>query len=89
MTEQLSDRRRINQLLHSANNCRQMLKAVDRKLAEALQHVYDGDIAQCQTLLEELSEALPQAMAIIEFEEDLQMDETDEQAQEPSRKARG
>ena len=75
MTEQLSDRRRINQLLHSANNCRQMLRAVDRKLADALQHVYDGDVAQCQSLLEELSESLPQAMAIIEIEEDMDLDD--------------
>ena len=71
MTQPMSDEQRIAQLLHSANNCRQMLAAVDRKLAEALQHVYDGDIAQCRDMLEELSRALPEAMAIIEFEEDM------------------
>ena len=82
MTGKLSDARRIRQLLHSANNCRQMLHAVDRALAQALECVYDGRIEECRAKLEELSKSLPQAIAIIEFEES----ENPHQAPEPSAK---
>ena len=69
MTRNLSDQQRINQLLHSASNCRQMLRAIDRSLATALECVYDGRIDECRATLEKLSSSLPQAIRIIEYEE--------------------
>ena len=69
MTRRITDEQRIEQLLHSANNCRQMLHAIDRKLAEALHCVYDNRYEDCRELLESLNQSLPEAMAIIEFEE--------------------
>ena len=66
----------LNQYRHSANNCRQMLLAVDRKLAQALTALYDHDFDTCTELLEQLAGSLPEAMAIIAHENDEQR-ETD------------
>ena len=64
----------LNQYRHSANNCRQMLHAVDRKLAEALTCLYDHDYERCKALLEQLTSSLPEAMKIIAHENDEQRD---------------
>ncbi len=47
-----------------------MLHAVDRKLARALRRIEEGRTEECRRLLAELSEALPQAMAIIRHDND-------------------
>ncbi|MBH5321675.1 hypothetical protein [Aurantiacibacter sediminis] len=70
----MNDNELLNQYRHSANNCRQMLKAVDRKLAAALDCLYKNDYDCCRTKLEELTTALPEAMEIIAHENDEQRD---------------
>lgn len=60
----------LDRLMHSANNCHQMLHAIDRKLARALRCIEEGRTDECRRLLTELSEALPQAMAIIRHDND-------------------
>ncbi|APE27781.1 hypothetical protein [Aurantiacibacter gangjinensis] len=64
----------LNQYRHSANNCRQMLEAIDRKLARALDCLYKNDFDTCRELLEGLTSSLPEAMAIISHENDSQRD---------------
>ena len=61
---------RLARLMHSANNCRQMLGAIDRRLARAIECLEKGGVENCREHLKALEEALPQAMAIIEFEND-------------------
>lgn len=63
----------IDRLMHSANNCHQMLQAIDRKLARALRCIEEGRAEDCRRLLAELTEALPQAMAIIQHDNDDEM----------------
>ena len=63
----------LDRLMHSANNCHQMLAAVDRKLARALRCIDEGRTEDCRRLLAELTEALPQAMAIIRHDNDDEM----------------
>lgn len=63
----------IDRLMHSANNCHQMLHAIDRTLARALRFIEEGRTEECRRLLAELSEALPQAMAIIRHDNDDEM----------------
>lgn len=61
---------RLDRLMHSANNCHQMLQAIDRKLARALRCIEEDRTDECRRLLAELTEALPQAMAIIRHDND-------------------
>ena len=68
-------RNQIEALMHSANNCRQMLAAVDRKLARALVCLRESDYKTCEHLLSELTDALPQAMAIIATDNDNEADD--------------
>ena len=71
----MNDNDLLLQYRHSANNCRQMLGAIDRKLAQALQCLYDDDYERCRHLLEGLTESLPVAMAIIAHENDEQRED--------------
>ena len=68
----MNDNDMLMQYRHSANNCRQMLAAIDRKLARALECIYNDDYETCRELLEQLTSSLPEAMAIIAHENDEQ-----------------
>lgn len=57
---------RIATLTHTTKNCRQMLSAVDRKLSAALLCLEDGRHEECEALLAQLKQALPQAIKVIE-----------------------
>ena len=59
----------IERLMHSANNCRQMLSAIDSKLAKALRCIEEGDIDNCRTMLDALAQALPEAIATLRHDE--------------------
>ncbi|MEO1921459.1 hypothetical protein T8S45_09965 [Blastomonas marina] len=60
---------RIHRLNHANKNCRQMLGAVDRKLAEALRCLEDGRHEECEALLGQLKQALPEAIKVIEHDD--------------------
>ena len=61
---------RVARLMHSANNCRQMLGAIDRRLARAIECLEKGGVENCREHLKALEEALPQAMEMLKFEND-------------------
>ena len=65
----MTERERIERLMHSANNCRQMLHAIDSKLAEALRCIEDGRLEDCKVLLDSLAKALPEAIATLRHED--------------------
>lgn len=66
----MSDDALLFQLRHSANNCRQMLAAIERKLNRALACLQNDEVEECRELLEVLSQALPEAVAIITTDND-------------------
>lgn len=52
-------------LLHAANNCAQMLQALDRRLEQALVALDDGNLEDCRETLAFVKQALPEAIASI------------------------
>ena len=56
---------RVARLMHSANNCRQMLGAIDRRLKSALECLEQGNVDNCREVLRALDGALPEAMEIL------------------------
>ena len=59
---------RIERLMHSASNCTHMLHAIDRKMADALVCLEEGRDEECKRLIAQLKDALPQAIAVLDFE---------------------
>lgn len=60
---------RIERLMHSASNCKQMLGAIDRKLADALSCLDDGKTEECKEMLAQLKQALPEAIAVLQHDD--------------------
>lgn len=60
---------RIHRLTHATKNCSQMLSAVDRKLADALLCLEEGRHDECQALLVQLKQALPEAIRVIQHDD--------------------
>ncbi len=56
------------ELRHAANNCRQMLHVLERKLAQAEQSLHDGETERCRQILSFLREAFPEAIAALDPE---------------------
>lgn len=61
----MTEKERIEKLMHAAGNCQQMLHAIDRRLARALQCLETNDVDECRKLLDGLTTALPAAIAIL------------------------
>lgn len=56
-------------MLHAANNCRQMLDIFERRLQRARQRLDDGDAQGCADLLQQLQQMLPEASRTISFDD--------------------
>ena len=54
------------ELRHAANNCRQMLQVLERKLADAEQSLRDGEHERCGQILSFLREAVPEMIAALD-----------------------
>ena len=53
-------------LRHAANNCRHMLQILERKLAEAEDHLREGEHDRCRQILIYLRQAFPEAIAALD-----------------------
>lgn len=58
----------LSTYIHAARNCTQMLSAIDRRLARARDALEAGEIEECKTYLDQLKEALPQAIRVIDHD---------------------
>ena len=57
---------RIERWTHSANNCRQLLVAMQRRLDRALPMIEAGETQAALEMLHPVSEALPRAMELLD-----------------------
>ena len=53
-------------LRHAANNCRHMLQVLERKLADAEEHLRNGEHDRCRQILIFLRQAMPEAIAALD-----------------------
>ncbi|GGD68438.1 hypothetical protein [Croceicoccus mobilis] len=56
-------------MLHAANNCRQILDVFARRLERARKRLDDGDAQGCAQLLDQLQDMLPEAARTISFDD--------------------
>lgn len=85
----MTEQERIERLMHSANNCRQMLHAIDSKLAEALRCIEEQRVEECKELLDSLAKALPEAIATLrheDYEEEQMVSDNDSEGTAPARR---
>lgn len=58
----------LSSYIHAARNCTQMLAAIDRRLARAREALDAGEVEECKAYLQQLKDALPQAIRVIDHD---------------------
>ncbi len=54
------------ELRHAANNCRQMLQVLERRVADAEQSLRNGEHERCSQILSFLREAFPEVISALD-----------------------
>lgn len=58
----------IENYVHAARNCTQMLYALDRQVGKLRESLETGDFEQARIIVERLAEGVPQAIRVIDHD---------------------